>query len=108
MPLVASLPLQEPLAMQAVAILLDQVRVALDPAAMVVGLTLSDTVGAGVAANETWKPVDCVAAASVELPAKLAARVIVPADAGVREQLATPRALVVAVQLEVPKVKIML
>jgi hypothetical protein len=88
--------------------LLDQVRVALDPAAMVVGLTASDTVGGGVAAKDTLKRVDCVAAASVELPAKLAVRVIVPADAGVTEQLATPLALVVAVQLELPKVKVIL
>ncbi len=105
-PLVASLPLHEPLAVQAVALLLDQVRVAVEPAARVVGLTASDTVGGGVGASDTLKPNDCVAAASVELPAKLAVSGVVPADDGVSEQLAAPFELVVAVQFELPKVKV--
>jgi len=105
-PLVASLPLHEPLAVQAVALLLDQVSVALEPAAMVVGLTASDTVAGGAGASETLNPTDCVAAASVDEPAKLAVSGVVPAADGVSLQLAAPLELVVAVQLELPKVKV--
>jgi len=86
---------------------LDQVNVAVEPAAMVVGLTAIDTAGGGVGASDTLKPTDCVAAASVELPAKLAVSVVAPAVDGASEQLAAPLELVVAVQLELPKVKVM-
>jgi hypothetical protein len=46
-PLVASAPVQPPLAVQEVALVLDQVRVELAPDAMVVGLADRVTVGAG-------------------------------------------------------------
>ena len=46
-PLIASAPVQPPLAVQEVAFVLDQVRVELPPEEMVVGLADSVTVGAG-------------------------------------------------------------
>ena len=46
-PLIASAPVQPPLAVQEVAFVLDQVRVELAPEEMVVGLADSVTVGAG-------------------------------------------------------------
>ncbi len=49
-PLVASVPVQPPLAVQEVALVLDQVNVELLPDAMVVGLADKVTVGAGAAA----------------------------------------------------------
>jgi len=52
-PLVASDPLQPPLAVQEVALVLDQVRVELLPDAIVTGLADKLTVGAGVAETVT-------------------------------------------------------
>lgn len=53
MPLVASVPVQPPLAVQEVALVLDHVRVELLPDAMVVGLADRVTVGAGTAVTVT-------------------------------------------------------
>lgn len=50
MPLVASVPVQPPLAVHEVALVLDQVRVELLPDAMIIGLADRVTVGAGGAA----------------------------------------------------------
>jgi hypothetical protein len=55
-PLVGSLPLQAPLAVQEVALLLDQVSVALCPATMVVGSTPRVIDGAGGAIEELPPP----------------------------------------------------
>ncbi len=48
-PLVASLPDQPPEAVQAVALVVDQVRLELPPLTTVLGFAVSDTVGAGAA-----------------------------------------------------------
>ena len=53
MPAVDRLLLQAPLAVQAVALVLDQVRVVLAPALIVVGLAASVTVGFGGAVTVT-------------------------------------------------------
>lgn len=52
-PAVASVPPQAPLAAQAVALVLDQVSVALAPLLIVVGVTAIETVGFGAAATVT-------------------------------------------------------
>jgi hypothetical protein len=57
-PFIGSVPFQAPEAVHAVALLEDQVRVALPPLAMLVGLALSDTLGG---AAETVTVADCVA-----------------------------------------------
>jgi len=46
-PLVGSVPLQAPLAVQELALFTDQVRVALWPETMEIGWTVSDTAGVG-------------------------------------------------------------
>jgi len=56
LPLVGSLPLQAPLAVHEVALLVDQVTVALCPATMVVGCTASVMVGAGGGIEEPPPP----------------------------------------------------
>jgi len=55
-PLVGSLPLQAPLAVHEVALLVDQVSVALCPATMVVGCTPSVIVGVGGGIEEPPPP----------------------------------------------------
>jgi hypothetical protein len=105
-PDVDSVPLHAPLAVHAVALVLDQVSVAADPAAMLVGLTVILTAGAGVAPAETLNTMDAVAELACVLPAKLAVNAVAPACDGVMEQEAIPVALVVAVQDVLPKVNV--
>jgi hypothetical protein len=104
---VVSLPLQDPLAEQPVAFVLDQVSVAELPAAIVVGLTERVTVGAGTGAAATVNRMDLVAATKLPLPAKLAVKVWAPPVDGVSEQVAIPLLFVVAEQLLDPRVKAM-
>lgn len=53
-PLVALLPVQPPLAVQLVALVLDQVRVEDPPVVMLVGEAEKETVGAGVVTVTVW------------------------------------------------------
>ena len=106
-PLAASLPPQAPLALHAVAPVLDQVKVAGVPAAMLVGLTAMETVGAGVVAETlTLKLSLALEALSVLVPAKFAVSVPAPACVGVSAQVALPVLSVVAVQVALPRAKV--
>ena len=105
-PLVASVPLQEPLAVHALAFVLDQVSVAAVPAATLVGLTAIVTIGAAVCPNSTLKAVDALEATSVSVPANCAVNVPLPPCEGVSAQVAIPLEFVVALQVELPKVSV--
>ncbi len=86
-PLVASAPLQPPLAVQPVALLEDQVRVEASPVAMLPGLTESDTVGngggggGGGTAATTVTVLDCVPPSPVHDNVKLVGADRVPVAA---------------------------
>jgi hypothetical protein len=77
-PVVAWAPLQAPPAVHDVAFVLDQVSEAVEPVAMVAGLTFSVTVGAGVAGALTLKAAVAAAVVSWLLPPKLALSLAVP------------------------------
>ena len=78
------------------AFVLDQVSVAVLPAAVLVGLTAMVTVGGGVCPVETLKGTAALDAVSVLVPAKLALRVLLPNCEGVSVHAALPPLSVVA------------
>ena len=82
-PLVASLPLHAPDAVQEVALVEDQVSVALPPDRIALGPTLRLTVGAGVFCGETVTVTDCAALppAPVQVSVNVEFAVSVPLEA---------------------------
>jgi hypothetical protein len=108
-PLVARAPLHPPLAVQAVAPLLDQARVAAPPAATVAGVALSVTLGAAgtvtVADRDTVPPVPVhvsvyVVVAPIEVRTSLPPSGLLPLQPPEAEQL--PAFAVDQVSVELP------
>lgn len=106
LPLNGSLPLQAPLAEQEVALLDDQFSAALPPSVIAAGFTVIVTVvSVGGALANTLKLEDAVAGLNAGAPLKVAVNRFMPPCEGVSEQLASPFASVVPVQLAPPRVK---
>ncbi len=104
-PVVGSVPFHAPLALQEVALVLDQVMTSGLPAATVTGFAEMVTVGAAVVV-ETRKANDLLAAVYCALPAKAAVRGTSPDCTGLSEHDAVPIALVVALHETPPNVKV--